>query len=280
MTDHIPCRAVLRRALNRLAILGALVAAALAGPSSVSAQSGPGAEVVAVDVLPGWREPDGTHYAGLRIRLAPGWKTYWRSPGDGGIPPQVDLGRSANLARMTLHLPRPTVFDEAGLRSIGYKGEVVFPLALVAAEAQAPIILEGRMFIGVCKDICIPAEVRLQGTLGAPGQSSALIAAALGAQPTVLAGPMTCEVSPTAEGLLLRAEVQAPGHAGEVAVIELANPALWVSPAQTGREGGRLVAETEILVDGTAPVSLDRSKVRLTVLSSGAAYEITGCVAP
>lgn len=236
-----------------------------------------GSDVVTVDILPGWREAGGTHYAGVRIRLAPGWKTYWRTPGDGGIPPLFDLNGSGNLARFEPLMPRPTVFDEAGLLSIGYTDEVVFPLALTAVKPDAPIVLDGSMFIGVCEEICMPAEIRLQAALKAPGQSSALIAAALGAQPEVLAGQVACSFSPTPDGLRVRADLEAPRHPGEIAVIELADPTLWVSHAETSRQGKRLVAASDIVSGNDAPISIDRSKLRVTVLSPNAAYEVRGC---
>lgn len=242
-----------------------------------AAQSLGNPDVVSVDVLPGWREADGTHFAGIRIQLAPGWKTYWRTPGDGGIPPQFDLAGSENLAAFVPHMPRPTVFDEKGQRSVGYKTEVVFPLRLSAEQAEAPITLDGALFIGVCEEICMPAEVRLQAVLTAPGQSSALIAGALAAQPERLSAEMTCSFEPTAGGLHVRASVAAPHVAGEVAVLELSDPMLWVSHATTTRQGGRLVAEAEIISGDDGPIQIARGDLRLTLISETAAYDVQGC---
>lgn len=246
-------------------------------PNPGTAQTLGGMDVVAVDVLPGWREPDGTHMAGIRIRLAPGWKTYWRVPGDGGIPPVFDLRGSRNLARFTPHMPRPTVYDEDGLRALGYKSEVVFALELEAAAPNAPIALEGALHIGVCEEICMPAEIRLKAVLTAPGQSSALIAQTLQAQPVVVAGQITCTFAHSPDGMTLNAAAPVPGATGEVAVIELGDPALWVSHAETQRMGGTLSAAVDIVAPTSAPVMIDRSEVRMTVLSADAAYELRGC---
>lgn len=265
------------RAAARLCVLLAAPFAPVALALPALCQSFGNPDVVKVDVLPGWREADGTHYAGVRIQLAPGWKTYWRTPGDGGIPPQFDLTGSGNLVGFAPHMPRPTVFDEDGLRSVGYKTEVVFPLRLSAEAADAPIALNGSLFIGVCEEICMPAEVRLDAVLTAPGQSSALIATALEAEPTRLDTYMTCAFEPTEEGLRVRATVDAPQQDGEVAVLELPDPMLWVSHATTAREGGRVVAEAEIRSGHDGPIQIAREDLRLTLISAGAAYDVQGC---
>ncbi|MCX8508161.1 MAG: protein-disulfide reductase DsbD family protein, partial [Rhodobacteraceae bacterium] len=49
------------------------------------------------EILPGWRTESGSQMAALRLTMAPGWKTYWRAPGDAGIPPRFDWTGSANL---------------------------------------------------------------------------------------------------------------------------------------------------------------------------------------
>lgn len=275
--SRYPSSNVPSRALRRLFRLAHVLALGLLTAVPAHAQSGMGADVVTVDILPGWREAGGTHYAGVRIRLAPGWKTYWRTPGDGGIPPLFMLDGSSNLARFEPLMPRPTVFDTGGLRSIGYTDEVVFPLALTATDANGPIVLDGSMFIGVCDEICMPAEIRLEAALTAPGQSSALIATALRAQPEVLLGQVSCSFSPTPDGLRVRVDLDAPRHPDEIAVIELADPTLWVSHSETSRQGNRLVAASDIVSGSNGPITIDRSKLRVTVLSPNAAYEVRGC---
>lgn len=268
--------AFLRPALGACALAATSLLPATS-PMPALAQSFANPDVVSVDVLPGWREADGTHFAGIRIRLAPGWKTYWRTPGDGGIPPHFDLEGSGNLADYTPHMPRPTVFDEEGLRSVGYKTEVVFPLRLSATEPEAPIVLDGALFIGVCEEICMPAEVRLEAELTAPGQSSALIAAALAAEPKLLDVQMTCAFEPTENGLRVRTSVAAPHESGEVAVLELSDPMLWVSHATTTREAGRLIAEAEIVSGHEGPIQIAREDLRMTLISNNAAYDVQGC---
>src|SRR5262245_24638064 len=79
------------------------------------------------------------HRAGVEIRLAPGWKTYWRYPGDSGVPPRFDFTSSRNVKSVTVRWPAPQrLTDESGT-SIGYKHDIVFPLEVVPQDAAKPV---------------------------------------------------------------------------------------------------------------------------------------------
>ena len=110
--------------------------------------------------------------AAIDILLDPGWKTYWRSPGD-GLAPTIEWRGSANLKSATLLWPAPTRFNEpGGLVSIGYKDGVLLPILIRPAEAGAPVKLAVHLHIGVCKEICIPVEATLQLEIAAAETSS------------------------------------------------------------------------------------------------------------
>ncbi|MBM3554525.1 MAG: hypothetical protein FJX47_03100 [Alphaproteobacteria bacterium] len=98
---------------------------------------------------------------GLQIRLEPGWHTYWRQPGEGGIPPVLDWAGSTNLAGIEIAFPLPKRKSEGGLTSFIYENEVVLPLAVRVADPARPLGLRLQLLYGVCKDICIPAEASL-----------------------------------------------------------------------------------------------------------------------
>ena len=109
------------------AFLAALVLApliAMTGVSPAMAQESP----ISGRIIQGWTLPDGRMVAGLDLQLQPGWKTYWRAPGDAGIPPQFDWSRARNVGRIDITWPTPHVFHQNGMRSIGYKDHVVIPL--------------------------------------------------------------------------------------------------------------------------------------------------------
>ncbi|MCR8724930.1 protein-disulfide reductase DsbD domain-containing protein [Frigidibacter sp. ROC022] len=241
----------------------------------------PTEQVAQVEVLPGWRE-GAVHIAALRIRLAPGWKTYWRAPGDAGIPPSFSWKGSRNLAGLRFHWPVPHVFSVNGMRSIGYKGEVILPIYLDAARPDQPIALRGELDMGVCLDICVPVQVRISADIPAQGTHDPRIAAALAdrAQTAAEAGlkGASCAVEPISDGLRLTARITLPKQGGsEVVVVETPTPGVWVSDAASLRKGGVLQAVADLVPPEAQPFALDRSSLRFTVIGAGRAVDIQGC---
>src|SRR5579871_2034509 len=109
-------------------------------------------------LVAGSRATDATARAGIEIKLAPGWKTYWRYPGDSGVPPRFDFADSQNVKSVTVMWPVPHRFsDESGI-TIGYKDDVVFPLHIVPKDAAKPVLLRLKAEYAVCEKLCIPGE--------------------------------------------------------------------------------------------------------------------------
>ncbi|PPQ19670.1 cytochrome C biogenesis protein [Bradyrhizobium sp. AC87j1] len=96
---------------------------------------------------------------GIAIQLQQGWKTYWRSPGDSGVPPRFDFSKSDNVEAVTVMWPAPLKFDDgAGGHSIGYHNQIVLPLRIVAKAADKPVTLRAEINYAVCEKLCIPVE--------------------------------------------------------------------------------------------------------------------------
>ena len=103
---------------------------------------------------------------GLQFQLAPGWKTYWRSPGDAGIPASLDWTGSTNLAGADMAWPVPRRFTLFGLDTFGYEDEVVFPIAARPADPAKPLALRLKVDYLVCEKICIPQSADLPRSAG------------------------------------------------------------------------------------------------------------------
>jgi DsbC/DsbD-like thiol-disulfide interchange protein len=100
---------------------------------------------------------------GIAFQLQPGWKTYWRTPGDSGVPPRFDFSKSDNVETVTVLWPAPMKFDDgAGGISLGYKGQVVLPLRIVTKNADKPVTLRADINYAVCEKLCIPVEARAE----------------------------------------------------------------------------------------------------------------------
>lgn len=151
--------------LSLAALLAGAAEPALAGmESDWSAPSG-----TAVRLIAGAKD-GATLTGGIEIRLAPGWKTYWRYPGDSGIPPRFDWTGSENVGSVALFWPVPQRFgDGAGNFSIGYKHDVVLPVRIAPKDAARPVKLRLDLEFAVCEKICQPAHAALALDVPAAG---------------------------------------------------------------------------------------------------------------
>jgi DsbC/DsbD-like thiol-disulfide interchange protein len=100
--------------------------------------------------------------AGIEIRLTQGWHTYWRYPGDAGVPPKFDFQASKNVKAVELLWPAPQRLAEADGVSIGYVGNVIFPLRVVPQDPGKPVALALRLDYAICEKLCVPAQARAE----------------------------------------------------------------------------------------------------------------------
>lgn len=281
MTFHLPTRGYVRRMLKNLALAICLTLPCL--PSF--AQSTDRVDNLEASLLAGWQTDAGSHMAALQLTLAPGWKTYWRSPGEAGLPPLFNWSGSENVKSVRIHWPSPAVFEANGMQSIGYHDAVTLPLEVTPRDPSQPMHLVARIDLGICRDICLPASLSLSTDLTAPGASGSAISDALALRPNTAkeAGlqAITCTVDPIADGLRITAVMALPPQGTPETVVFEANQAdIWVAKAMTRRNADQLTAVTEMVAPTGAPFALERSKVVVTVISNGKSVEIQGCPAP
>jgi DsbC/DsbD-like thiol-disulfide interchange protein len=123
--------------------------------------------------------PDGALRAGVEIKLARGWKTYWRYPGDSGVPPRFDFAASSNVKSVAVLWPVPHRFKDESGQSIGYKDQLIFPLRVTPQDPSQPVTLRVNLDYGVCEKLCVPVQATLELPLtrGPSTQDAALAAA-------------------------------------------------------------------------------------------------------
>ena len=117
--------------------------------------------------------------AGVEIKLQPGWKTYWRYPGDSGVPPRFDFSGSENLGHVTVLYPAPHLFSDESGNALGYKDAVTFPLQVTPKQPGKPVTLHLKLDYAICEKLCVPAEGKAELTLsvGSSAQDAILDAA-------------------------------------------------------------------------------------------------------
>lgn len=238
-------------------------------------------DVVEVSLMPGYRLEGDRHMAAIRIRLAPGWKTYWRAPGDGGVPTVLRLTQADGITGMAIHWPRPNVFFTNGLRAIGYEGDVILPLEFTL-NADGVAQIAGHLDMGVCQDVCMPISVDLSGVLPNQTVRDGAIAAALSDRPLTAAeagaGAVTCSIEPIADGLRVTVRAQVPNTGNDEAlVVEHRDPMIWVSEAASQRNGGWITGVADVVPADHGPFAMNRGDLRITVIGARMAVELSRC---
>jgi DsbC/DsbD-like thiol-disulfide interchange protein len=162
---------------------------------------------------------DGTFLrAGVEIRLDPGWHTYWRDPGDSGVPPTFDFAGSENVKAVTVLWPAPERFpDGAGGHSIGYKHDIVFPLHVVPKDAANGPTIHLKLGYAICEKMCVPADADLKLTFTRSGlEETAIERAELRVPKRVPLG--------VGSGLAIRSVHHEGGDGHRRVVVEIAAP--------------------------------------------------------
>jgi DsbC/DsbD-like thiol-disulfide interchange protein len=224
------------------------------------------------------------HRAGVEIRLAPGWKTYWRYPGDSGMPPHFDFSGSDNVGNVTVLWPAPRKLVDSEGVTIGYKDNVVFPLRVEAKDSSKPVTLRLKLDYAICEKLCIPVDARLElGVTGTAKTNDQALAAAearvpqasdLGQGPEIAIVAVRRDAASSPARILV--DVRAPAGARPEVFEEGPSPdwALPVPEPVAGAEAG--VQRFTFTLDGLPPgASAKGAVLKLTATAGDRAIETT-----
>ena len=265
--------------------LGALaLSTILAGPASTQSLFSTGQSFVTAELIPGAPEEGGTRMIGLDLLLEPEWKTYWRSPGEAGIPPTIDWSESENLAEVEIMWPAPEVFQSFGMTTIGYEDHVTLPVRITPVDPTRPVDLNVTMDLGVCRDICVFEQTSLQQSIPANfSQGVDRVEAAL-AQVPAAASSMgmeraVCAIRGAGKDRAFSAQLTFDHEVSDPTVLLEGPDGIWFHSAQTTGDGSQVDVEAtlSILFDDAW---ISRKDVRMTILADGMAADIQGCEAP
>jgi DsbC/DsbD-like thiol-disulfide interchange protein len=138
-----------------------------------SAWSGTASDKAQMRLIAGTARGQGRYAAAAEIKLVGAAVTYWRQPGDAGVPPTFSFQGSTNLATAEVAYPAPLRIDEQGLEAFGYRGDVAFPIAVTARDPAKPVHLRLTLDYAVCDKICLPAKSVAELELPQTGASDA-----------------------------------------------------------------------------------------------------------
>lgn len=222
--------------------------------------------------------------AAVEVQLAPGWKTYWRMPGDAGVPPQFDWQGSENTKAIEVLYPAPHRLIEPAAETIGYKGSVVFPVKLAPVEAGKPVNVKLDLEIGICKEICVPAHAEFSAAIppsSVPSSPPAVVAEALKAVPQTAAAPDAARPSlidfkPDLAGPEPRLVIKArfPGDPAAADIFIEAPDSIYVPMTKRiGQEGGGTISFESKLSASTAQ-DLKGKELTITLVGADGATEV------
>lgn len=220
--------------------------------------------------------------AGVDVKLAPGWKTYWRYPGDSGVPPRFDFAGSDNVKSVTIGWPAPHRFTDESGSSIGYKSDVIFPLRIVPQDPAKPVRLHLNLDYAVCEKLCVPAEGHADLALdGAPSSFADALAAAEATVPKRArigdAAPLAVRsVHREADGAHPRVVVDVVAPPGPVDLFAEGPTPEWAlplpEPKSVAKDGSRRFV---FALDGLPPgASPHGAALTLTLVSGANAVEV------
>ena len=235
--------------------------------------------------LPGQSLPDkgSPVRAGVEVRLKAGWHTYWRYPGDAGVPPRFDFAGSDNVKAVTVLWPAPQRIPEQGLVAIGYVRDVIWPLAIVPQNPAKPVTLRLKLDYAVCEKLCVPAEGKAELVVKNGSSADAALATALAKVPKQVAlgegSPLAIRaVRREGDGSRSRVVVDVAAPTGTDVALFAEGPAPdWALPvpmAVAGAPAGLRRFAFEL--DGAPPgAKYDGAAITLTAVAAEHAIEVT-----
>ena len=225
--------------------------------------------------------------AGIEIRLSRGWHTYWRYPGDAGVPPRFDFAGSQNVKAVEVLWPAPRRLPEAGLDTIGYDRDLILPLRVTPQDEAKPVTLSVKLDYAICEKLCVPAQTKAALALarGASAQDARLVAAearvprkvALGTEPAPGAGSGLAVRAVRRENDRPRVLIDVAAPAGATVDLFAEGPdEQWSLPLPVAIDGaGSGLQRFTLELDGAPPgVKYEGARINLTVVTEGDAIEV------
>lgn len=241
-------------------------------------------EVLELELLKGWRNNNGIHYGGLKVKLKSGWKTYWRHPGETGFVPVFDWTGSQNLSMAKVIWPNPKKFNDEGMMTLGYEDFVILPIEFTPLNAGKLIKAKLNITLGICEKLCIPVArsltIKLRASQTAIDQD---IIEYLDKAPQLMLKnefkSIKCDFKAEGKNLIFSADIGfSKDHFPiETALVELPDSNIWFSIPDIEQSANYLKIFAKGEKSGVETFVLSRKGISITLIGKNEGSLIQGC---
>ena len=216
--------------------------------------------------------------------MSPGWKTYWRHPGETGFSPEFDWTGSLNLSAVKVLWPHPEIFNDNGMLSFGYEDYVILPIEFTPYNAAKLIKARLNLRLGICEKLCVPVSRSLTTKLRASKTVlDSEIVEYMNRLPKVVSGHelknMKCEFKVDEQNLIFRSDIEFYNRdiGFKAAIVELPESNIWFALPNIERASNslRIISKAEQSDDGA--FVLNRDGIIVTLISKNESVYIQGC---
>ena len=216
--------------------------------------------------------------------MSPGWKTYWRHPGETGFSPEFDWTGSLNLSAVKVLWPHPKIFNDNGMLSFGYEDYVILPIEFTPYNAAKLIKARLNLRLGICEKLCVPVSRSLTTKLRASKTVlDSEIVEYMNRLPKVVSGHelknMKCEFKVDGQNLIFRSDIEFYNRdiGFKAAIVELPESNIWFALPNIERASNslRIISKAEQSEDGA--FVLNRDGIIVTLISKNESVYIQGC---
>ena len=220
---------------------------------------------------------NGASLAGLELDMPGATNTYWRVPGESGIPTEFDFTGSTGITDPVVHWPFPQIADTGGYRDYIYRGPVVFPIALKTAGTGT---LKAAITLGICSDMCVPAHAEFSLPLNSAKSDPAQSIRIDQAEATTpiawdRSGDPVAAVTASPGGLALSG--LDPSIDPTSLIADVGDPSILFETPQKSPDGTLLTLK---LLGGAAGTKLEGRDVQLTFMTPNGPYVVSRKIAP
>ena len=238
-----------------------------------------------IDYIYGWKENNKTFYGALLFRLEPSWKTYWKHPGDSGIAPEFDWSNSQNISDIKFVWPNPKIMYTDNSMLIGYEKKLLLPIIITPSKQDLPIILNLKIYFGVCSDICIPAHTQISAPIWdhATPKSIRLIENALLLSPKIVKNNQLisnqCEVSKNSNSTALTYTLVFRNKlpTNTVAVAEYISKEIFITNQKSSLEKNKIEINIELSDFIDNHFIIERARLKANIIKPSSGIIVLGC---